>query len=130
MEATIDRQRKMGIEIECVLPIIGRGGNENVQSLLAQVLSDHGVRACSRTCTHRSLPRDCRLAIEHDTFIRDEIRYRGLSWSKIEVKTVPTGIDRVFLSVLEERRDAHSTRAKSDTRSDRNHKKEMQDATA
>ena len=89
MEATINQQRKMGIEIECVLPIIGRGSNEDVQSLLAQVLTNHGVRACSRGYTHRSLPQDCQLAIEHDTSIRDESRYRGLSWSKIEVKTAP-----------------------------------------
>lgn len=89
MEATINRQRKMGIEIECVLPIIGRGSNEDVQSLLAQVLSNHGVQACSRGYTHRSLPADCRLAIEHDTSIRDESRYRGLTWSKIEAKTAP-----------------------------------------
>lgn len=89
MEATINRQRKMGIEIECVLPIIGRGSNEDVQALLAEVLTNHGVRACSRGYTQRSVPRDCQLAIEHDTSIRDECRYRGLSWSKIEAKTAP-----------------------------------------
>ena len=95
MESEINHNRKIGIEIEFVAPIIGRGTNRDVQELLAQVLSNDGIRSCSRGYTQQPLPPGCQLAVEHDASLHDESRYRGLSWSKIEVKTAPMLWDEV-----------------------------------
>lgn len=89
MESEINLNRKIGIEIECVVPIIGRGSNQDVQELLAQVLTNQGIRSCSRCYTPEPLPANCQLAVEHDGSLEPESKYSGLSWSKIEVKTSP-----------------------------------------
>ena len=104
VESDINVNRKIGIEIEFVAPIIGRGSSHDVQELLAQVLSNHGIRSCSRGYTQQPLPSDCQLAVEHDASLRDESRYRGLSWSKLEVKTAPMlwdEVERVLPPALE-----------------------------
>ncbi len=95
MESEVNLTRKIGIEIEFVAPIIGHGTNHDVQELLAQVLSNHGIQACSRGYTQHPLPSDCQLAVEHDASLRDESKYRGFSWSKLEVKTKPMLWDEV-----------------------------------
>ncbi len=72
MESIINLNRKIGIEIEVVVPIIGRGENRDVQDLLAEVLSNQGIQAVSRAYTQRDLPHDCMFAIEHDASLSDE----------------------------------------------------------
>ncbi len=104
MESQINFNRKIGIEIEFVAPIIGRGTNRDVQELLSQVLTNHGIQSCSRGYTHLPLPRGCQLAVEHDASLLDESRYRGLSWSKLEVKTSPMlweEVERVLPEALD-----------------------------
>ena len=104
VESEINLNRKIGIEIEFVAPIIGRGSNHDVQELLAQVLSNHGIRSCSRGYTQQPLPSDCQLAVEHDASLHDESKYRGLSWSKLEIKTAPMlwdEVERVLPPALE-----------------------------
>ena len=81
--------RKLGIEIEVVVPIIGQGEGRDVQDLLARVLSNHGIPAVSRGYTRHAIPTGCLLAIEHDASLQDETRYQGLRWSKLEIKTAP-----------------------------------------
>src|SRR6266404_7860078 len=90
MEATINSNRKIGVEIEVVAPIIGRGSNLDVQQLLAGILTRHGIPSVARSYSHEPVPSGCKLAIEHDTSLHDESRYQGLVWSKIEVKTCPS----------------------------------------
>jgi len=89
MESAINSTRKIGIEIECVVPIIGSGDNSDVQNLLASVLTNHGIPSVARSYTHRDVPSGCKMAIEHDVSLRDESKYAGLRWSKIEAKTMP-----------------------------------------
>ncbi len=104
MESVINPTRKIGIEIEFVAPIIGRGNNHDVQDLLAQVLTNHGIQAVSRGYTQQPLPSNCQLAVEHDASLRDESKYRGFSWSKLEVKTKPMlwdEVERVLPETLE-----------------------------
>lgn len=88
MESQITN-RLIGIEIECVVPIIGAGDNRDVQNLIAEVLTNQGIRTTSRSYTHQPVPSGCKLAIEHDMSLRDESKYAGLRWSKIEAKTMP-----------------------------------------
>ena len=66
--------RKLGIEIEVVVPIIGQGEGRDVQDLLARVLSNHGIPAVSRGYTRHAIPTGCLLAIEHDASLQDETR--------------------------------------------------------
>ncbi len=104
VESEINVNRKIGIEIEFVAPIIGRGTNHDVQELLAQVLTNHGIQACSRGYTQQPLPGGCQLAVEHDASLHDESKYRGFSWSKLEVKTSPMlwdEVERVLPEALE-----------------------------
>ena len=81
--------RKIGIEIECVVPIIGTGENSDVQRLLAQVLTNHGIRSVARSYTQQAVSSSCKLAIEYDTSLVSESKFAGLKWSKIECKTMP-----------------------------------------
>jgi len=89
MQASINHDRKIGIEIEVVVPIIGVGENRDVQRLIAEVLTNHGIQSHSRGYTHQPVPSGCKIAVEHDVSLRDESRYAGLRWSKIEAKTAP-----------------------------------------
>ncbi len=103
MESKITN-RLIGIEIECVVPIIGSGENSDVQRLLAQVLTNQGIRSIARSYTQQAVPSGCKLAVEHDMSLRDESKYAGLRWSKIEVKTVPMAwreVEEVLPQALE-----------------------------
>jgi len=96
--------RLIGVEIECVVPIIGRGDNLDVQTLLAEVLTNQGIRSVARAYSHQPIPADCKLAVEHDASLRDESRFAGLRWSKIEVKTAPMTfreLERILPQALE-----------------------------
>ena len=104
VESEVNPNRKIGIEIEALAPIIGRGTSQDVQALLAQVLTNHGIQSCSRGYTQRPLPHGCQLAVEHDASLHDESRFRGLSWSKLEIKTAPMvwdEVERVLPEALE-----------------------------
>ncbi|MCK4658717.1 MAG: amidoligase family protein [Phycisphaerae bacterium] len=95
MEAIINPNRKIGIEIEVVVPIIGVGENRDVQRLLAEVLTNNGIQSSSRGYTRQPVPAGSKFAIEHDVSLRDESRYAGLRWSKIEAKTAPMTWDEI-----------------------------------
>ncbi len=45
MEATINATRKIGVEVECILPIIGVGENVDVQRLLSERVAVHAEQA-------------------------------------------------------------------------------------
>ncbi len=79
MESKKSTSRLIGVEIECVLPIIGTGEGRDVQRLLAEVLSNHGIRSVARGYTHAAIPRDCKMAVEYDVSLRPESKYAGLS---------------------------------------------------
>lgn len=104
MQAVINPHRTIGIEIEVVVPIIGTGDNRDVQQLLAEILTNQGLRAVARSYTHQSIPSGCLFGVEHDVSLRDESRYAGLRWSKIELKTAPMTwpeLERVMPGALE-----------------------------
>lgn len=91
VESAINPSRNIGVEIECVVPIIGRGGsNHDIQELLSSVLTANGIPSVARSYSHSPVPAGCKLAIEHDSSLRDECRYEGLRWSQIEIKTCPS----------------------------------------
>ena len=104
MQSLISETRNLGVEIECVVPIIGRGDNSDVQELLAQVLSNQGINAVARPYSHSPIPAGCKVVVEHDSSLRDESKYAGLRWSKIECKTAPLTyreLEQVLLPTLD-----------------------------
>lgn len=95
MEATINWHRKMGIEIETVVAIIGQGEDRDVQQLLASVLNNQGISTIARSYSRQPVPGSNLLCVEYDTSLRDESRYRGIRWAKIEIKTAPLPWDEI-----------------------------------
>src|SRR5437762_2686469 len=88
MQAVIT-ERLIGVEVECVLPIVGHGESSDVQELLADVLTRQQIPAIARGYTNRPIPQGYKVAVEHDSSLRDESRYEGIRWAKVEVKTFP-----------------------------------------
>jgi len=104
VEAKINPNRLIGVEIEIVTAIVGVGDNMDVQRLLADILTRQGLHAVARGYSHESIPAGCLLAVEHDTSLRDESRFPGLRWSKLEVKTAALPwpeIERILPPTLE-----------------------------
>lgn len=96
--------RLLGVELEVVVPVIGRGETRDIQELLVHLLRNQGLSAIARPYCHDAIPEGHDLAIEHDSSLRGEQRYSGLSWAQIEIKTRPmnfTELQRVLPPALE-----------------------------
>ena len=98
--------RNLGVEIECLILQTSLSPCENIQTqlLLAQTLSNHGISATARPYSRSPIPTGCQVVVEHDSSLRGESRYAGLSWSKIEVKTAPMTyreLERVLPATLD-----------------------------
>lgn len=92
--ANLNRNRPIGVEYECAVPIIGGGGEHDVQETIAHILTANGVRACWRSYTHAPVPDGCDVMVERDASIQGEHRFHGVRWAQIEVKTrILAGID-------------------------------------
>jgi hypothetical protein len=92
--ATVNRTRRIGCEYEATVPLVGTGSGHDVQRTLASVLSANGLRSIARGYSHDPLPPGADLAVEYDSSVQGETRYRGVTWHSIEIKTrVLTGID-------------------------------------
>lgn len=104
MEANINRDRKIGIEVEFVLPIVGNGSNIDVQRLVATVLSREGLPSVAREYSHAPVPEFTFFCIEHDGSLRDEQRFQGIRWAHLELKTAPMTwgeLERILPKALE-----------------------------
>jgi hypothetical protein len=95
VEAAINPNRRIGVEVELVLPILGLGENLDVQRLVASVLTNQGLAAVARCYSRQPVPAGHLFCVEHDTSLRDESRYTGIRWAKIELKTAPLTWDRL-----------------------------------
>jgi hypothetical protein len=89
--ADVNLSRKIGVEIECAIPIIGTGGQSELQSVLAGIFTQNGLPACHRGYSHAPLPDGRDVCVEYDASIVGERSspYAGLRWAQIEVKTRP-----------------------------------------
>ena len=96
--------RRVGIELEVAIPIVGRGQTRDIQDLLARILTSHGVSSHARPYSHLPIPDGYDLSVEYDGSLSGEQRYAGISWAQIEIKTRPmayTEIQRVLPPALE-----------------------------
>lgn len=96
--------RRLGIELEMVAPILGHADNFQVQELIANILCRQGIRAVARSYSHAPVPDGYDFCVEHDSSLRDETRYQGIRWARLEVKNRPmtfAEVEGVLPSALE-----------------------------
>ena len=87
LTADINRSRKIGVEFEMTVPLVGSGSGHDVQRTLATVLTANGIRSVARGYSHDPIPTGVDLAVEFDSSVRGETRYAGVSWHAVEIKT-------------------------------------------
>ncbi len=94
LAAELNRGRKLGCEYEFSIPVVGRGESYAAQETIAQVLTANGLPAISRGYSHSPISPPYVLAVENDSSVCGEDRYRGVSYAPIELKTkILAGID-------------------------------------
>lgn len=90
--AQLNCSRRIGVEYECAVPLVGNGNGMDVQRLLASVLSANGISAVARGYSHAPVTTD--IAVEYDASVRGETRYAGITWLPVEIKSrILSGID-------------------------------------
>ena len=88
LESRLDQPiRTLGAEFECATPIVGQGGNMDVQRQIASILTANGIRAGYRGYSHLPLPVGIDVMVESDASVRGESRLAGISWAALEIKT-------------------------------------------
>ena len=65
--AELNRSRRIGVEHEMTVPLVGTGTGTDVQRTLADVLTANGLRAIARGYSHSPLPDGVDLAVESPT---------------------------------------------------------------
>ena len=96
LEASLERagQRRIGVEHEMAVPLVGSGTGADVQRTIAQVLSANELCAVYRGYSHQPLSQGVDLAVECDSSVRGQSEWQGVTWYPIEMKTrILTGID-------------------------------------
>jgi hypothetical protein len=92
--SSINRTRKIGAEFEGYIILTGGNDPRAAQDSLAHALSENGIPSIARGYSHDPLPPGIKAAVEYDSSIMPESRYRGIRWAQIEVKTAKlNGID-------------------------------------
>jgi hypothetical protein len=92
--SSLNRVRKIGSEFEGYIILTGGTDPRAAQENLAYALSQNGLPAIARGYSHEPLPPGVKIAVEYDSSIVPEQRYRGIRWAQIEVKTCKLdGID-------------------------------------
>jgi hypothetical protein len=85
--AELNHSRKLGVEYEMTVPRVGSGNCGDVQSSIQQVLSSNGLTAVTRGYSQALLPPGVDLAVEHDSSVRGQSQWSGVTWFPIEIKT-------------------------------------------
>lgn len=93
--AELNRNRRIGVEYEFAIPLVGSGDRLAVQQLIARVLTENGLPALARGYSHDPIPPQFALAVEYDSSVQGESVFNGITWMAIELKTRPlTGYDQ------------------------------------
>jgi len=94
LSSEVSRNRRLGVEIEVTIPLVGGGQSSDVRRVIAQVLSANNISAVARGYSHRPVPDGADVCVEYDSSVRGESRFQGITWIPIEVKTrILTGMD-------------------------------------
>jgi hypothetical protein len=94
LTAEINRSRRIGVEYEMTVPLVGNGSGMDVQRTLANVLTANGIRAIARGYSHELVPDGVDVAVEYDSSVVGERKWQGVTWFAVEIKTrILSGID-------------------------------------
>src|SRR5829696_3629416 len=91
--SSLNRARKIGSEFEGFIILTGSGDARSAQDSLAHALSQNGIPAIARGYSKDPLPPGIKAAVEYDSSIVPEQRYRGIRWAQIEIKTAILDLD-------------------------------------
>jgi hypothetical protein len=92
--SSLNRSRKIGSEFEGYIILTGGSDPRAAQDSLAHALSQNGIPAIARGYSKEPLPSGIKAAVEYDSSIVPEQRFRGIRWAAIEIKTAKLdGID-------------------------------------
>lgn len=92
--SSLNRSRKIGSEFEGYLVLTNGTDARGAQESLAHTLTQNSLPAIARGYSHEPLPPGIKVAVEYDSSISPESRYRGIRWAQIELKTCKLdGID-------------------------------------
>ena len=87
--AELNLGRRIGVEHEFAIPLVGSGDRTHVQQLIARILADNGLPALARSYCHDPIPSRYVFAVEFDSSVQGESSYAGITWVPIEIKTRP-----------------------------------------
>jgi hypothetical protein len=87
LSSTLNRSRRIGIEIEMAIPLIGGGSQQDLRVKMAQILTANGLRAAARSYSHAPVGDNLDVVVEHDNSVVGESVYRQIDWVSIEVKS-------------------------------------------
>ena len=94
LSAELNRSRGIGVEYEMCLPLVGTGGGNDVQQVVARVLTANGLPAIARGYSHAPLPAGIDLAVEYDGSVQGQSEFSGITFHSVELKTrILNGID-------------------------------------
>jgi len=72
--AELNYDRRLGVEHEASIALVGTGGSREVHETLANVLTANGLRTKARGYSHAQVPQGYDLAVEHDASVRGDPR--------------------------------------------------------
>lgn len=87
LTAEINRSRKLGVEHEFYVPVLGNMSREGVQDQIANILTQNGIRALARPYSHTLLPSNFDVAVETDGSISPTHPFAGTMYCALEIKT-------------------------------------------
>jgi hypothetical protein len=81
------KPRPLGVEHECLVPLVGNGAGMDVQSTIANVLTGNDIPAIARPYCHTRLPSGIAVAVEADSSLQPSSPYRSVAFFPVEIKT-------------------------------------------
>ena len=87
LTAELNQARRIGCEFEMTVPLVGSGSGRDIQNTLASVLSANGIQAVARGYSNSPVPRGKDLAVEFDSSVHGESKFRGVASFSVELKS-------------------------------------------
>ena len=87
LRAELNRYRRLGVEHECFVPLLGNLTGQEVRQTIAGVLRANGIRAVAREYDRSTLPSDIDVAVETDRSVQGVFAFRDVRFAALEVKT-------------------------------------------
>jgi hypothetical protein len=101
LTAQLNDTRKIGIEIEAVLPDTSGSSRYQVQQRLADIFTANGLPSVAREYSHQPVPEGKVLCVEYDSSLSGHSDgWNGITFHQLEIKTKPLANFTEFLAVV------------------------------